>query len=156
MPRVHPTFRLGDVTLQSTLVANNMVRDRAMALLSGFFSVVAIVLVAVGLYGVLSYTVLQRTREIGIRMALGARPMRIVALVASEMTWDTTIGLIVGAAGGFAAARFITVLLYDVTPSATWTTAAPVVCLIVVCALASAVPVLRATRIDPTSALRCE
>ncbi len=156
MPRVHPAFRLGDVTLQSTLVANNLVRDRALALLSGFFSIVAIVLVAVGLYGILSYTVLQRTREIGIRMALGARPMRIVALVVSEMSVVTMIGVILGAGGGIAAARFITALLYDVRPWAPSSVAAPLVCLIVVCAVASAIPAVRATRVDPTTALRCE
>ena len=70
----------------------------------------AIVLVAVGLYGVLSYSVVQRTREIGIRMALGARPLRIVGLVVSEVGVVTAIGLVVGAAGGIAAARFITAL----------------------------------------------
>ena len=156
MSRVHPAFRLGDVTLQSTLVANNLVRDRALALLSGFFSIVAIVLVAVGLYGVLSYTVLQRTREIGIRMALGARPLRIVSLVVSEMSVVTTIGLIFGSAGGIAAARFITALLYDVRPWAASSMAAPLGCLIVVCALSALVPASRAVRVDPATALRCE
>ena len=83
-------------------------RDRALALLSAFFSVVAMVLVAVGLYGVLSYSVVQRTREIGIRLALGARPLRVVGLVLSEVGSVTAIGLVIGAAGGVAAARFIT------------------------------------------------
>jgi ABC-type antimicrobial peptide transport system permease subunit len=156
LPRVHPAFRVTDVTRQSTLVDNHLVRDRALALLSAFFSVAAIVLVAVGLYGVLSYTVLLRTREIGIRLALGARPVRIVSLVVSEMSVVTTIGLILGAAGGIAAARFITALLYDVRPSAPSSMAVPLGCLIVVCALASAIPAVRATRVDPTSALRCE
>jgi predicted permease len=156
LPRVHPAFRVTDVTRQSTLVDNHLVRDRALALLSAFFSVAAIVLVAVGLYGVLSYTVLLRTREIGIRLALGARPVRIVSLVVSEMSVVTTIGLILGAAGGIAAARFITALLYDVRPWAPSSMAAPLGCLIVVCALASAIPAVRATRVDPTSALRCE
>ena len=76
-----------DVTLQSTLVDNTLVRDRALALLSAFFSIVAIVLVAVGLYGVLSYSVVQRTREIGIRLALGARPLGVVGLVFQKLAW---------------------------------------------------------------------
>jgi predicted permease len=156
LPRAHPALRLGDVTLQSTLVANNMVRDRALALLSGFFSMVAIVLVAVGLYGVLSYTVLQRTREIGIHMTFGARPLRIVALMVSEMTVVAAIGLIVGVAGGLAAARFISALLYDVEPTSASTMGAAVVCLIAVCAVAAAIPAWRATRVNPTQALRWE
>ena len=78
LPRIHPALRLDDVTLQSTLVDNTLVRDRALALLSAFFSVVALVLVIVGLYGVLSFSVVQRTREIGIRLALGARPLRLM------------------------------------------------------------------------------
>ena len=96
LPRIHPAFRLADVTLQSTLVENTLVRDRALALLSAFFSVVAMVLVAVGLYGVLSYSVVQRTREIGIRLALGARPLRVVGLVLSEVGSVTAIGLVIG------------------------------------------------------------
>ena len=84
------------MTLQSTLVENTLVRDRALALLSAFFSVVAIVLVVVGLYGVLSYSVVQRTREIGIRLALGARPLRVMGLVLSEVGAMTVIGLALG------------------------------------------------------------
>src|SRR6185503_12335266 len=85
LPRVHPAFRVADVTLQSTLVENTIVQERLLALLAGFFATVAVILAAVGLYGVLSYSVVQRTREIGIRIALGARPIRVVGLVASEV-----------------------------------------------------------------------
>ena len=156
LPRIHPAFRLAGVTLQSTLVENTLVRDRALALLSAFFSVVAMVLVAVGLYGVLSYSVVQRTREIGIRLALGARPLGVVGLVLSEVASVTAIGLVIGAAGGLAAARFITALLYEVKPSDTWSLAAPLICLIVACVPSALIPVLRATRVDPTTALRYE
>ena len=94
VPRAHAAFRLGDVTPQSTLVDNHLVRDRALAVLSAFFSLVASVLVVVGVYGLLSYTVLQRTREIGIRLALGAQPAQIVALVLREVGGMTLIGLV--------------------------------------------------------------
>ena len=99
LPRVHPAFRMTGVTLQSTLVDNTLVRERVLALLSGFFSIVAIVLVAVGLYGVLSYGVVQRTREIGIRLALGAQPLGVVRLVVSEVCLVTALGLGVDSRG---------------------------------------------------------
>ena len=156
LPRVHPALRLTDVTAQSTLVGNHVVRDRTLAFLSALFSVVAIVLVAVGLYGVLTYTVLRRTREIGIRLALGARPSRVAGLVVSQVGSVTAIGIIVGLAGGIAASRFIAALLYEVKPSDALSVAAPLGCLVAVCVLAAALPVLRATRVDPTTALRDE
>jgi putative ABC transport system permease protein len=156
LPRINPAFRVGDVTSQSTLVGNHIVRDRALALLSAFFSVVAMVLVAVGLYGVLSYTVVQRTREIGIRLALGAHPARVVGLVLSEVGGMTVTGVVVGAVGAGLAGRLMGALLFDVTPSDTWSIAAPVVCLLIACALSGLVPALRAMRIEPTVALKCE
>jgi predicted permease len=156
LPRVHPAFRMTGVTLQSTLVDNTLVRERVLALLSGFFSIVAIVLVAVGLYGVLSYGVVQRTKEIGIRLALGAPPLGVVGLVVSEVGLVTVLGLGVGLAGGIAAARFITTLLYEVKPSDIWSIAAPLVCLLLASALSALLPALRATRIDPITALRYE
>ncbi|MEX2264594.1 MAG: ABC transporter permease [Bryobacteraceae bacterium] len=156
LPRVHPAFRMTGVTLQSTLVDNTLVQERALALLSGFFSVVAIVLVAVGLYGVLSYSVVQRTREIGIRLALGSRPSRVVGLVVSEVTLVTSIGLAVGVAGGIATSRFVTGLLYQVQPSDLWSLTTPLVCVLLACALSALVPAVRATRVDPMTALRHE
>jgi len=156
LPHVHPAFRMTGVTLQSTLVDNTLVRERLLALLSGFFSIVAIVLVAVGLYGVLSYGVVQRTREIGIRVALGARPLRVVSLVLSELGLVTLIGLVLGLAGGVAASRFITALLYDVKPWDIWSIAAPLACLLFACSLSALLPALRAARVDPTTALRYE
>ena len=149
-------FGVTDVTLQSTLIDNTLVRDRALALLSAFFSVVAIVLAGVGLYGVLSYSVVQRTREIGIRLALGARPVRVVGLVVSEVGLVMAIGLGAGVICGAAASRFITALLYQVKGTDVWSVAAPLICLFIVCALAALFPVLRATRVDPTTALRYE
>lgn len=156
LPRVHPAFRMTDFTLQATLVDDALVRERVLALLSGFFSVVAIVLVAVGLYGVLSYGVVQRTREIGIRMALGARPLQVVGLVVSEAGLAMAIGLLMGAAGGIAASRFITALLYQVKPSDFWSIAAPLACLFLACVLSALLPALHAARLHPATALRNE
>jgi hypothetical protein len=154
--RTHSALRFTDVTMQSALVNNNLVRDRALALLSAFFSVVALVLVVIGLYGVLSYGVARRAREIGIRLALGAHPARVIGLVLSEVGAMTFGGLVVGAAGAAVASQFITGLMFDVKPSDVWATAVPLTCLLVACALSALVPALRATRIDPATALRCE
>jgi predicted permease len=156
LPRAHPSFRVTDVTSQSTLVGNHLVRDRALALLSVMFSVVAIVLVAVGLYGVLTYSVLQRTREIGIRVALGARPIRVARLVVNQLGTFAGLGLIAGVVGGIAAARYIAVLLYEARPSAASSLALPLFVLVAVCAVAAVLPLVRATRVDPVIALRDE
>jgi predicted permease len=156
LPRVHPSFRMTDITLQSTLVTNTLVQERVLALLSGFFSIVAIVLVAVGLYGVLSYGVVRRTREIGIRVALGARPLEVASLVVSEMGVVTLIGLGLGLATGIGASRSIVALLHDVKPSDIWSIAIPLMCLLLACSLSALLPALRAARIEPTRALRYE
>ena len=156
VPRAHAAFRLGDVTPQSTIVNNHLVRDRALAVLSAFFSLVAIVLVVVGVYGLLSYTVLQRTREIGIRLALGAQPAQIVALVLWGIGGLTLIGLVLGGIGAAVTGRFMTTLLFDVTPSDMWSIAAPLICLLVACAVAAVLPAHRAARIAPATALTVE
>lgn len=156
LPRAQPGFRLGDVTLQSTLVNNTLVRDRALALLSAFFSAVAIALVIVGLYGVLSYSLVRRTREIGIRLALGAKPARVLGVMISELAGMTMAGVMIGAVGAAVTGRFIRALLFDVRPSDVWSIAAPLTCMLMACAVAALVPTLRAIRIDPTTALRSE
>ena len=156
VPRAHAAFRLGDITLQSTLVGNHLVRDRSLAVLSAFFSLVAGVLVIVGVYGILSYTVLQRTREIGIRLALGAQPGQIVTLLLSSVGGMTLIGLAIGGAGAALAGRFISALLFEVALSDTWSIAAPLLFLLVACVVAGVIPSLRASRIAPTTALTVE
>ena len=156
VPRAHPAFRVAGVTFQSTIVGNHLVRDRALALLSAFFSLVAGVLVIVGVYGVLSYTVLQRTREIGIRLALGAQPLQIVRLVLSGIGGMTLIGLVIGGIGAVLAGRFMTTVLFDVALSDMWSIATPLVALLMACAFAAVVPAHRASRIAPTTALTVE
>ena len=110
-------------------------------------------LVIVGVYGVLSYTVLQRTREIGIRLALGAQPLQIVRLVLSGIGGMTLIGLILGGIGAVLAGRFMTAVLFDVSLSDMWSIATPLGALLMACAFAAIVPAHRAARIAPTTAL---
>jgi predicted permease len=154
--RVHPAFQVTDVSLQSTLVENDMLRERLLALLSGFFAVVALVLAAVGLYGVLNYSVVRRTKEIGIRVALGARQFAVVRLVISEISLLVILGLAGGAAAGFWLAQFVAALLFEVQPSDFWSLALPLACLLAAAALAAAPPAMRAARVDPMVALRYE
>ena len=156
IPLAHAAFRLAHVTPQSALVGNHLVRDRALAILSAFFSLVASVVVVVGVYGLLSYTVLQRTREIGIRLALGAQPAKIVGLVLREIGGMTVTGLIIGGVGAALTGRFMTTLLYEVTPSAMSSIAAPLLALLAACAFAAVIPAQRAARIAPTTALTVE
>jgi predicted permease len=156
VPRAHAAFRLADLTLQSTLVDNHLVRDRALAVLSAFFSLVASVLVIVGVYGLLSYTVLQRTREIGIRLALGARPGQVVTLVLWGIGGLTLTGLVIGGAGAALTGRFMTALLFEVSPTDIRNIAFPLLCLLLACAFAVVLPAHRAARIAPTTALTVE
>jgi predicted permease len=154
--QVHPSFRVGQVTLQSTLVADSVLRERLLACLSGFFAIVAMLLAAIGLYGVLSYSVVQRTREIGIRVALGAQRRALVRLVVADALWLIAIGLIGGLAGGWLLTRSVASLLYQVRPSDAISLILPIASLLLATVLAALPPALRATRVDPLVALRYE
>jgi putative ABC transport system permease protein len=156
IPRVNPALRVTGATLQSTQIDNTLLRERLLALLAGFFALVAIVLAAVGLYGVLSYSVVRRTKEIGIRIALGARQTRVVRLVVSDIYLAIGFGLACGIAGGFALTRFVSSLLFEVKPSDVPSLALPLLCLLVASGLAAFAPAVRAVRVDPMVALREE
>ncbi|MGH9160566.1 MAG: FtsX-like permease family protein, partial [Vicinamibacteraceae bacterium] len=153
---VHPSLRVTDVQLQSTLIDNWLLRERLLALLSGFFAIVGLLLAAVGLYGVLSYAVVQRTKEIGIRLALGAQQLTVVRSVVADAGLTTLIGAAVGLVGGLYLARFVRTFLYEVEPLDFWSLALPVSCLLVAGALAALLPARRAARVDPVVALRYE
>jgi ABC-type antimicrobial peptide transport system permease subunit len=120
------------------------------------FAVLALIMAAGGLYGVISYSVSQRVQEIGIRMALGAVPGDIRRLVAKETVLLVAIGAVLGLAGGAALAHTAASVLFNVSPAdpATYTTVA--VTLITIALLSAYIPVRRATRIDPLTALRTE
>ena len=156
LPRVHPSLRLVDVTLQSTLVGGRLLRERMLAVLSGFFAALGLALAAVGLYGVLSYVVVRRTREIGIRLTLGAPPAAVVRSVLGRVALAVSGGIVLGLAAGVYFARFVRAFLFEVEPISAASFSLPVICLLVVALVAAWTPARRAARVDPAESLRME
>lgn len=130
-------------------------RRFSMALLATF-AALALVLGLVGVYGVTSYLVAQRTREVGLRIALGARPRQLVAMVVGQGMVVAGIGLALGLAGAVALARLMAGLLYEVSPLDVATLATVVVLLAVATLVANWLPARRAARVEPLVALRAE
>src|SRR5205814_1472529 len=137
------------------LAASLAQRAFALEILQGF-AMVALLLAGLGLYGVLAYAVTQRTREIGVRMALGARPSQALALVARESAAVVGAGLLLGLGGALVSGRFIAGLLFGVGPADPAALAASLLVLAVVAMLATLLPARRAAQVDPAVALRAE
>jgi predicted permease len=151
---VDPSLHVSGVTLQSARIDESILQERLLALLGGFFGLIAVVLAAMGLHGVLSYSVVRRTHEIGVRVALGASFVAVVRMVTADIAVTVAIGLAAGLAGGFALARLVASTLFEVKPSDYWSVALPLACLLLACAASSLSPALRAARVDPAEALR--
>ena len=124
--------------------------------LMAIFAFLALTLAAVGIYGVLSYSVERRTQEIGVRMAIGATPPDILRLVIGQGGRLTSVGMVLGLAGAFALTRVLQKMLFGVSASDTLTFAGAAVVLGAVAIVASLIPAWRAARIDPVTALRQE
>ena len=152
----HPSLRATGFTLQATQIANTLLRERLLALLSGFFAAIGLLMAAVGLYGVLSYSVVRRTREIGIRMALGSRSGALVIAIVRDAALMTGIGIIVGLAGGLYLSGFVKGLLHEVHATDALSMAMPIGCLLLTAFLAAVPAARRASRLDPVEALRSE
>jgi len=152
---VHKDIAIDLKRLDEDLGAN-VLQERLVATLSGFFGGLALLLAALGLYGVMSYTVTRRRNEIGIRMALGAEPGTVIGLVLRNVALITIVGLIVGAAASVGTGRFINALLYNLAASDTTMIAITAVTLATAAAVAGYLPARRAARIDPMAALREE
>jgi putative ABC transport system permease protein len=131
-------------------------QQRLTMIVFAVFGGVALLLAAVGLYGVVSHGVADRTREIGVRVALGATPRQVLRLFLSQGALTTTIGVVVGAGAALGLTRYLKDLLFETTPNDPVTIAAVIVMLFVVSLVACYLPALRAARVDPTSALRGE
>jgi predicted permease len=152
----HNGLRVSNITTQLELFRNQTIRERLVAMLAVFFAAVALLLAGIGLYAVLNYSVLQRRREIGIRMAIGSTRASIVRIVTLDVFAMIAIGGCAGVALGFAAARYVESLFYQVKATDADMIASPM-CAILLTALVSTLPaVLRALRTDPTEILRNE
>jgi putative ABC transport system permease protein len=154
--KASPEFRVVNFQRQSDLVAQQTILERLLAMLSWFFAALALLLACIGLYGVLHHSVVQRRKEIGIRMALGARAANVTYVVAMKVLISVVMGSLIGLAVGAASEGHLKDLLYGVKATDAAMMAGPV-CLIVFAGLLAAVPpVLQALRIDPSETLRAD
>jgi predicted permease len=147
---------VSDMRPLASLVAGDLSQPRVTTMLLGGFAAVALALAALGLYAMLAFGVARRTREIGVRMALGAAPGDVTSLVVRRGVGLVAIGLVLGTAAALAAGRVGSSLLFGVTPADPVTLTAGAVLLALAAALATAIPARRATRVDPVVALRTE
>ncbi len=152
----HNGLRVSNITTQLDLVCDQTVRERLIAMLAAFFAAVALLLAGIGLYAVLNYSVLQRRREIGIRMAIGSTRAGIVSIVTVDVFLMIALGSCAGIGLGFGAARSVQSLFYQVKATDA-DMIAPPACAILLTALVATLPaVLRALSTDPTEILRAE
>jgi putative ABC transport system permease protein len=145
-----------NIASMADIVSASVARPRFYALLLGTFAGVALALAAVGIYGVMAYAVAQRTREIGIRAALGARSADIIGLFLRRSVAITAIGIVLGLAGAAAVTRSLEGMLFGLTPFDASTFIAVALIFAMVATLASYLPARRATKVDPLVALRTE
>jgi predicted permease len=147
---------LVDIKTQTEAVAQELVQERVFARLASLFGALALVLACIGLYGTMAYTVARRTGEIGIRMAIGARPLDILGMVLRESVRVVLIGSAAGLAAAVAATRLIRSQLYGLSPHDPLVLTGAALVLLAVTMLAACIPARRASRVDPLRALRNE
>src|SRR4029079_15871197 len=152
--RLDPNLPVEELKTLTQQVRDNTFLDRMMTTLSSLFAGLATLLAAVGLYGVLAYTVSQRMREIGLRMALGAAPARVRSMVLKQVGWMTLVGGIIGLAGAVALGRQAGAILFEMQGSDPAVRAASAITLSLVAIAAGFVPAHRASLVDPMKALR--
>jgi ABC-type antimicrobial peptide transport system permease subunit len=151
-----PDILITNIASLNDQVDQSLLQERLVATLSVFFGLLALLLACIGLYGVMSYDVARRTREIGIRMALGANAAKVVRLVLGQtMTW-VVLGLVIGLGAALATTRWVESLLFGLKPNDLFTVGLAAVVLLLVAAFAGYLPARRAARVNPLVALRRE
>jgi predicted permease len=156
VPRARPGFRVSNIRTQTALIEQHTARERLLSMLALFFGLVALSLAGVGLYGVLDYSVLQQQREIGIRMAVGAKPAAIAQGLVLHLFTLVLVGSLIGIILAFVSARFIETLLFAVKAMDIGVLTLPTATIFAVALLAALPAIVRAVRIDPATMLRLE
>jgi putative ABC transport system permease protein len=156
LAQIDPALPLSNLRTLEERVATSIAQPRFSMVMLGIFAAIALLLAAIGIYGVISYNVAQRTQEIGIRMALGARQADIVVMVARQVLIMTGVGIAIGCTLALGASGLLTTLLYGVQPSDPLTFGTVALGLTVVALAAASVPAWRAARLDPVSTLRAD
>jgi putative ABC transport system permease protein len=154
--QVDPAQPITWMVTEEQAIARSMAQRRLALVLFATFAVASLLLAVAGIYGVLAGTVAERTREMGVRSALGARPSDIMALVVGQGGRMAAIGIVLGIAGSLGTTRFLRTLLYDITPTDPTTLAGVVLLLALVTLAACLIPARRAGKVDPAIALRGE
>ena len=154
MPRARNEFHVANIRAQTEINRAYTLRERLLAMLAVFFAAVALLLAAIGLYGVLDYGVQQRRREIGIRMAIGAQAGDIARRVTADIFLMVLAGAAAGLALGLGSVRYIATLLFQVNPTGLALLVLPSLTILAAALLAAVPAVIRAIRIDPANMLR--
>jgi predicted lysophospholipase L1 biosynthesis ABC-type transport system permease subunit len=151
---VNPNIMINEFVTMNARVAGAMQSERDSAIVFGLFAVTALIMAAIGVYGIAAYTIAQRTKEIGIRVALGAARRDVTRLVVSQTFWPTVIGIFVGVGAATLLTRLMVSMVYGVTPLDPVAFVGGVLVLLSVALAATWIPTRRAIRIDPLVALR--
>jgi ABC-type antimicrobial peptide transport system permease subunit len=154
--RIDPKLHAEDVRTLAEHLSRTILRERMMGTLSGFFGGLSLLLVSVGIYGVMAFQVARRQKEIGIRLALGARPAQVTRMVLADIALPVGIGVAAGIAGALALTRLLEKMLFGVKPTDPVTFAGAFGLLVPLALMAAYLPGRVAARLSPIETLRCE
>jgi predicted permease len=156
MKQIDPNLPMLEVRTQDEQIAANLRQERIFAILTSGFGVLALLLACIGIYGLMAYTVVQRTNEIGVRLALGAIPRQVLEMILRDATRMSIVGIGIGLGASFLLARFVRSMLYGITASDPLTLCGAALILLLVALGASWIPARRAAGVQPMEALRHE